>query len=44
MANEELKISKDKFVPAIIDANVSEAINKPSLNFLAGCMVTNPQK
>ena len=33
MANEELKISKDKFVPAIIDANVSEAINKPSLNF-----------
>ena len=33
MANEELKISKDKFVPAIIDANSSEAINKPSLNF-----------
>ena len=33
MANEELKISKDKFVPAIIDANISEAINKPSLNF-----------
>ena len=33
MANEELKISKDKFVPAIMDATISEAINKPSLNF-----------
>ena len=33
MANEELKITKDKFAPAIIDATISEEINKPSLNF-----------
>ena len=29
MANEELKISKDKFVPAIMDANiVKQLINQ----------------
>jgi oligopeptide transport system permease protein len=33
MAKEELKISKDKFVPAVMDAAIGEAINKPSLNF-----------
>lgn len=33
MAKEELKISKDKFVPAIMDASMSESMNKQSLNF-----------
>ncbi|WP_028393139.1 oligopeptide ABC transporter permease [Bacillus cihuensis] len=33
MAKEDMKISKDKFAPAILDASLSEALGKPSLNF-----------
>ncbi|MEC2055034.1 ABC transporter permease [Peribacillus psychrosaccharolyticus] len=32
MANSQIKLTKDKFAPAIIDSSLGEAIDKPSLN------------
>ncbi|WP_110929091.1 oligopeptide ABC transporter permease [Bacillus massiliglaciei] len=33
MATEKIKLSKDKFMPAVLDAAMGEVINKPSISF-----------
>lgn len=33
MANKEVRMSREQFAPAIMDATISEAINKPSISF-----------